>query len=88
MKDSHRKPIEYRNRLSPFNIDTPNRKQILENGLLNKHGKILGSGRFGTVYKAFYKGEILSFPVNKSLARYNALYVKHFCTLNVEQVIK
>ncbi|KAK2586572.1 hypothetical protein KPH14_011452 [Odynerus spinipes] len=53
---TYAKSPENRKRLSPFNINTPNRKEILQNGLPNKHRTILGSGGFGTVYKASYKG--------------------------------
>ncbi|EFN78666.1 serine/threonine-protein kinase mos isoform X2 [Harpegnathos saltator] len=43
--------------LSPFNIDTPNRMKILKEGLPKKQYPVLGAGAFGTVYKAFYKGD-------------------------------
>lgn len=43
--------------LSPFNIDTPNRMEILRNGLPRKHRPVLGAGAFGTVYRALYKGD-------------------------------
>ncbi|XP_014486180.1 PREDICTED: serine/threonine-protein kinase mos isoform X3 [Dinoponera quadriceps] len=43
--------------LSPFNIDTPNRMKILREGLPKKQCPVLGTGAFGTVYKAFYKGD-------------------------------
>ncbi|XP_029169516.1 serine/threonine-protein kinase mos isoform X2 [Nylanderia fulva] len=41
---------------SPFNLDTPNRIRLLRDGLPKKHRPVLGTGAFGTVYKAFYKG--------------------------------
>ncbi|KZC08274.1 Serine/threonine-protein kinase mos, partial [Dufourea novaeangliae] len=48
--------IENKDRLSPFNLDTPNRRKILKDGLPSKQCTVLGSGAFGTVYKASYKG--------------------------------
>lgn len=54
--NTYAKTPENRKRLSPFNINTPNRKEILQNGLPNKHHIVLGTGGFGTVYKASYKG--------------------------------
>ncbi|XP_032665191.1 serine/threonine-protein kinase mos isoform X1 [Odontomachus brunneus] len=44
-------------KLSPFNIDTPNRMKILREGLPKKQYHVLGTGAFGTVYKASYKGD-------------------------------
>ncbi|XP_066588874.1 serine/threonine-protein kinase mos-like isoform X2 [Prorops nasuta] len=41
-----------------FNIDTPNRLNILKNGLTQKQ-PVLGSGGFGTVYKASYKAKVM-----------------------------
>lgn len=58
IKETYSKGIEKRNQLSPFNIDTPNRQKILKNGLPAKTGTCLGSGGFGTVYKALYKGKM------------------------------
>jgi len=48
--------VENEKLLSPFNIDTPNRIKILKDGLPRKHRPVLGTGAFGTVYKALYKG--------------------------------
>lgn len=42
---------------SPFNLDTPNRIRLLRDGLPKKHRSVLGTGAFGTVYKALYKGD-------------------------------
>ncbi|XP_051163320.1 serine/threonine-protein kinase mos [Leptopilina boulardi] len=43
--------------LSPFKVDTPNRKILINEGLQNQHPIILGTGGFGKVYKASYKGD-------------------------------
>ncbi|KAG5314832.1 MOS kinase, partial [Acromyrmex insinuator] len=51
----HEKKMEDE-KLSPFNIDTPNRVELLRNGLSRKHRSVLGAGAFGTVYKVLYKG--------------------------------
>lgn len=58
IKNIYKKTNVNKNQLSPFNIDTPNRRKILKDGLPFKHGTFLGSGGFGTVYKASYKGKI------------------------------
>ncbi|KYQ47249.1 hypothetical protein ALC60_13734 [Trachymyrmex zeteki] len=52
----HEKKMEDKKLLSPFNIDTPNRVELLKNGLLRKYRSVLGAGAFGTVYKVLYKG--------------------------------
>lgn len=52
-----RKTVKNENLLSPFNIDTPNRIRLLRDGLPRKHRSVLGTGAFGTVYKALYKGD-------------------------------
>ncbi|XP_034171063.1 proto-oncogene serine/threonine-protein kinase mos [Osmia lignaria lignaria] len=56
-RNTYKRNIENKDQLSPFNLDTPNRRKILQDGLPAKRGKVLGSGGFGTVYKAFYKGD-------------------------------
>ncbi|XP_031828337.1 proto-oncogene serine/threonine-protein kinase mos isoform X2 [Nomia melanderi] len=44
--------------VSPNALKTAERRRrILEDGLPSKHGTVLGSGAFGTVYKASYKGD-------------------------------
>lgn len=43
--------------LSPFKVDTPNRKLLVKKGLEDQHPIVLGSGSFGKVYKASYKGD-------------------------------
>lgn len=40
-----------------FNIDTPQRRKIVNEGFFNQSCKIIGNGAFGTVYKANYKGK-------------------------------
>ncbi|XP_070166320.1 mos protein [Polyergus mexicanus] len=52
-----RKTVKNENLLSPFNIDTPNRIRLLRDGLPRKHRSVLGTGAFGTVYRALYKGD-------------------------------
>ncbi|NP_001295474.1 serine/threonine-protein kinase mos [Athalia rosae] len=44
-------------RVSLFNIDTPNRMRIVNNGLSNCFQNVLGSGSFGKVIQAAYKGD-------------------------------
>ncbi|XP_014203863.1 serine/threonine-protein kinase mos-like [Copidosoma floridanum] len=57
----------FQNHPSPrFNIDTPNRKKIINEGLLGGQQTVLGHGAFGTVYKASYKGEDVAAKVIKS----------------------
>lgn len=56
IKNVYKNNIETKNQLSPFNIDTPNRQKILKDGFPIKCGTFLGSGGFGIVYKALYKG--------------------------------
>ena len=43
-------------KLHEFNIDTPQRKKMMEEGLTDTHQTVLGNGAFGIVYKAYYKG--------------------------------
>lgn len=56
-----------------FNIDTPNRRKILEDGLPKKHGIFLGSGGFGAVYKASYKGNEVAAKVMQTEKCLNVL---------------
>ncbi|XP_076248631.1 proto-oncogene serine/threonine-protein kinase mos [Calliopsis andreniformis] len=87
-KDFQKEIIECKNRLSPFNIDTPNRRKILKNGL-NKQGMILGSGGFGTVYKAFYKGNQVAAKVMQTEKFTNALNSeKHASLLKHANIVK
>lgn len=46
-----------RQQASPvFNVDTPCKRKIINEGFSGKYCKVLGNGAFGTVYKASYKG--------------------------------
>ncbi|KAG7211529.1 hypothetical protein KM043_010791 [Ampulex compressa] len=78
------------NQLSPFNIDTPNRIKILENGLPNKHCTVLGTGGFGTVYKAAYKGDQVAAKVmsKKKCSREIINSEKHASILRHANIIK
>ncbi|XP_043287294.1 serine/threonine-protein kinase mos [Venturia canescens] len=49
--------VNARHRFSPFKVDTPNRAKILNDGLPDKEHSVLGSGYFGTVYRASYRGD-------------------------------
>ncbi|XP_034938872.1 serine/threonine-protein kinase mos-like [Chelonus insularis] len=53
------------NRALPFSIDTPNRKRIINNGLQDEEKSVLGTGSFGTVYKASYKGDQVAVKIIK-----------------------
>ncbi|XP_015585847.1 serine/threonine-protein kinase mos isoform X2 [Cephus cinctus] len=79
-----------RNHLSPFNIDTPNRVKILNNGLQNVQRSLLGTGSFGRVYKASYKGnEVAAKIINRrkdSDLSVNA--EKHATYLNHSNIVK
>ncbi|XP_078042721.1 proto-oncogene serine/threonine-protein kinase mos [Augochlora pura] len=81
--------VENNNRLSPFNLDTPNRRKILKNGLPSKHGTILGSGAFGTVYKASYKGDQVAAKVMQTRKSVGALNSeKHASFLRHSNIVK
>lgn len=69
--DNYLKSPENKNRLSPFNVNTPDRKEILLNGLPNKQRIVLGTGGFGTVYKALYKGNIFFIALSPIILLYN-----------------
>ncbi|XP_054012212.1 serine/threonine-protein kinase mos isoform X1 [Hylaeus anthracinus] len=80
---------ENKDRLSPFNIDTPNRRKILEDGLPKKYGTVLGSGGFGTVYKAFYKGNQVAAKVMQTEKCIDVLNSeKHASSLRHSNIVK
>ncbi|XP_011496110.1 PREDICTED: serine/threonine-protein kinase mos [Ceratosolen solmsi marchali] len=54
-------------KVSPiFNIDSPYKKKIVNEGFLEQHHTVLGNGAFGTVYKAYYKGKKVAAKIIKS----------------------
>ncbi|KAK0157078.1 hypothetical protein PV327_011412 [Microctonus hyperodae] len=55
----------WKHRVLPFNIDTPNRVKIINNGLESEEKSILGYGGFGAVYKASYKGNQVAVKIIK-----------------------
>ncbi|XP_076286976.1 proto-oncogene serine/threonine-protein kinase mos isoform X1 [Lasioglossum baleicum] len=81
--------VENSNRLSPFNLDTPNRRRILEDGFPRKHATVLGSGAFGTVYKASYKGDQVAAKVMRTGRCTDALNSeKHASFLKHSNIVK
>ncbi|XP_076649195.1 proto-oncogene serine/threonine-protein kinase mos [Halictus rubicundus] len=81
--------VENSNRLSPFNLDTPNRRRILEDGLPRTHATVLGCGAFGTVYKASYKGDQVAAKVMQTGRCTDALNSeKHAIFLKHSNIVK
>ncbi|XP_076764631.1 proto-oncogene serine/threonine-protein kinase mos [Xylocopa sonorina] len=86
---NYKKCIGNKNQLSPFNIDTPNRREMLENGLPSKHGAFLGSGGFATVFKASYKGDQVAAKVMQTKNCSNVFNCeKHASFLRHSNIVK
>ncbi|XP_043248805.1 serine/threonine-protein kinase mos [Colletes gigas] len=89
VKDTCKQNTKNKEQLSPFNIDTPNRRKILKDGLPKKHGTVLGSGGFGIVYKASYKGDQVAAKVMETKKCISALNSeKHASFLRHSNIVK
>ncbi|XP_072744198.1 proto-oncogene serine/threonine-protein kinase mos isoform X2 [Anoplolepis gracilipes] len=84
------KTVKNENLLSPFNIDTPNRIRLLRNGLPKKHHPVLGTGAFGTVYKALYKGDQVAAKIIQRKLNDNEVInsEKHAAALRHANIVK
>ncbi|XP_015523014.2 mos protein isoform X1 [Neodiprion pinetum] len=76
--------------LSLVNVDTPNRKKILNTGLTHCTRKILGSGGFGTVIQASYKGDQVAAKIlrRRKDSDNSVISEKHATTLRHANVIR
>ncbi|XP_043468534.1 serine/threonine-protein kinase mos isoform X1 [Leptopilina heterotoma] len=76
--------------LTPFKVDTPNRKLLVNKGLQNQHPTVLGSGSFGKVYRASYKGDKVAAKLVDRKKHGDSILEaeKHAASLAHENIIK